>query len=180
MNDQINLLKSHKDRTRQYREKTLRILRIVAVSSIVFVGLFSAFLFFLQSRSPLPALVQKEAKLVSNLSLLHTKRTKFMLSQQRTQDIVGIVEKRYRLDEILEKITAFLPQAVSVGTFSLNRGDFTMTVSSSSLSAVDILLSRIIELSESAEFIGSVVTLDGFTVDPKTRQYAFSLHMQFR
>ena len=172
----INLLRGRQKGQLLRERKLLRALRIVSIVLLLLVCFFSGFLFFFATRSSLPPLKKEEETLLSNLSTLHTKAVKLLLTQNRVKEIAGIIEKKSSFDKIIDTMTQSVPKNVSVQSFALDKKSVTMTIASSSLSPIDTMFNGLENMVRNKIFF-SKLTLDSLDVNTKTGQYIISVSL---
>lgn len=173
MNNNINLLKGSK--TKRFREeKTIRLFQIISIFSLLIVGGVSVVFFFLQRNVPVAAVEKEEASQKKILFQYSDTAAKLITTKNRIKDIGSIINKRKLLDTVLGDIGQAVPINTKVSSLSLDGKNFSLTVSSPSLSSLDIIVNTLVSMVENKK-IFSKVTLVGLSIDPKEGNYIVSL-----
>lgn len=173
MNEGINFLKGGKAK-RAKEEKKLRYFQAIAISSLFIVGIFSALLFYLNTNSPLTVAIQEENQQKKLMGALQDTAVKLFVAKNRIKDVEVVINKRKVLDTILGNIGQTIPQDVDVSSLTLDGKNFSMIMSSFSLSSLDSVLTNLVSMAESKK-IFSKITLEGLSIDPKGNTYVVSL-----
>ena len=173
MSNDVNLLRNA-GRHRQENKKLIWISKIVSVCILLVVLFFSFLFFFLNSHSQLPDLQKEESSLLSNLSVFHTKAVKLLLTENRIKEISSIMVKRSNFDTVITAITGIIPQEIRIQSFSLDKKNATIILSSSSLSSADRLFDNLSKMVNNNKNF-SKITLEDITLDTKSSEYTFSL-----
>lgn len=173
MNEGINLLKGSK--TKRFKEeKKLRYAQIVAVASLFFVSAFSALAFYVNTNTPLTAVVEEENQQKKIMDQLQDTAAKLFITQNRIKDIGVIINKREVLNTVLGDIGQAVPESVKIQSLALDGKNFSMTVSSFSLSELNSVLTNLVSMAENKK-IFSKITLEGLSIDTKENNYIVSL-----
>jgi len=157
MNNNINLLdfKSKINTTRSDTKQ--RNLRIIAISLLFIVSVFSAIILILVALSPLPQL-KKQQKIASfNLSLAQADIIKLALVKDRVSSIKLILDKRRYYDRTLETLQSKLPSGVVIENISIKQNNMSFTLSSNSLLLLDNFLNTITNPDESGKEYSNIV-----------------------
>ncbi len=173
MNEGINLLKGGK--TKRFKEeKRLALFQIIAVVSLLFVAVFSALLFYLNANSPLTVVVKEENQQKKLMGQLQDTAAKIFITENRVKDIAVIIDKRELLDTVLGDIGQAVPENVDVKSLVMDGKNFSITISSFSLSTLDSMLTSLVSLADNKK-IFTKITLEGLSIDPKENTYIVSL-----
>ncbi len=176
MNESINFLRNRQTGQVLREKKRVSILRRISIVFLLLVSFFSLLVFFLTTRSSLPTLRKEESALLSNLSPFQTKAGKLLFVESQIKDISGIVEKKSSFDKTIDTVTQAVPQNVLVKSFSIDKKNVVMTVSSSSLLAIDTMFNRLAD-AVGKKNVFSKITLDSFAIDTKSAYYIVSLSL---
>lgn len=169
----INLLPRQRERSAVYR-KNLRVARVSSAVAIGIVLVCALVVFFLHLQLGLGALRKQEEDLVATLNAAKAKIAKLVIVHQRLKDVDEILKERATAETVLQEIAGKVPGGVSLGSISLSQGSVNVTVSSSSLSAIEDFLTIMVAMAEEKKFFSKVM-LNGATLGSTDNQYTFSV-----
>lgn len=173
MSNSINLLRGSK--TKKFREeKYIRFLRVISILSLLLVGGVSAVLFFLHANIPVSVVEREEASQKKTFGQLLDTATKLLITQKRIKDITTIIDKRELLDTVLGDLVQTIPENTDITSLALDGKNFSLTVSSPSLSSLDTVITGLVAMTDEKK-IFSKITLEGLSIDPKENNYVVSL-----
>lgn len=175
MTKEINLLANRKKSSSE-NKKIAIILRVISVVSLLIIGFSSISLFFLKSKMASSSLVKEERFILSNLTLFNDKALKQLLVQKRINDTSNLLEKRINFYETIDILTKKVPEKVVINSISVEKKKIVMSFSSSSLSAIDLLLSNLTNTKINNNNFKKV-NLSGIFRDAKSGQYLFSVDL---
>lgn len=171
--NEINLLRRGESEIKK-PQKLERILRLTSVILLSVVGLSSVTLFILNTTSPLSSLEKEESTLLSQLTAYQNQFNKYLIIQDRLKNISGILSKRtsytVKINTLLQKV----PQNVVVGSLSIDGNNVQMSVSSNSLSAINIFIDNTVELATDKKMFKRL-TMNGLSFDVERGQYLLTL-----
>lgn len=171
MSKNINLL--HSKRTRSPEQNT-RILWIVAAASLFIIVISSIAVFSLKLQSQLPYLQKNENDLLSRLSVFQTKIIKYVLFTDRLNNISNIVSNRFQFDTKIDGLIKIIPPDININNISMDKKRISMTISTSSLFAVEIFINNIKTMVDNKQLF-SRANFGGITVNHKKGEYSFSI-----
>lgn len=171
--NEINLLRSQESEKKQ-PQKLERMLRLTSVILLSVVGLSSVTLFILNATSPVSSLQKEEATLLSQLTAYQNQFNKYLIIQDRLKNISGILSKRTNYNETINNLLEKVPQNVIVGSLSIDGNKVQMSVSSSSLSAINIFIDNTVELATDKKMFNRL-TMNGLSFDVERGQYLLTL-----
>lgn len=174
-NDNINLLIPRKQGFIE-NKTTENIFRLVAIISLFVVSLSSIGLFLLKATSSLKSLKREQNTAFSTLSLYHERAVKFLLISGRANDVSIILTKRADFYEIVNTVTKEIPKEVAVDSMEVEKTKITMSLSSRSLSAIELLFDNLLKTKYKNKNFKNI-TLNGIFYDAKKGTYLFSLQL---
>ena len=162
MNNSINLLdyKNKIQPKHEHEKNKKRSLRTIAVGLLFTVAVFSMIFFILVAISPLPQLRKQEKIASFNLSLAHPDIVKLALVKERTDSIQQLMDKRPYYDRVLNSIQTKLPSGVRINEVSIDKDDFSVTLSSNSLLQLDNFLNELAIASEAKKEFSQIKIKD--------------------
>lgn len=169
MNNDINLLHKGKKNVDAHK-RILKIVRIIAVSSLVAVAITTTVLFVIRSQSQLQFLQNEESSLLSRLDTMDDKVSWHLLVKDRAFNILLILKERQALDKIITFVMQSIPQDVIIDSFTLDKGNVNIGFSSTSLSSVGTCLDNFITLVKTQSRFRKV-NLSGFSYDGARGKY---------
>lgn len=172
MRNEINLLPSLQTETES--SGTLKILRILAIGSLLFMLSASVILFLLSQQLSPFRLKKQEKEILYNLSQLHQKEAKLFVVNDRAKSISGIIAGRHNYGLWMDVFLKQIPSDASINSMTINKDKITLTASSKSLLSINTLLNNLIELAKGKKIIKDI-TIDGLTADVKNGGYSLSI-----
>lgn len=154
--------------------RRLKRLRAVAVWFLFGISGASIVLFLLIALSPLPAVQEQERQALATLSQYHPDVAKLLLINDRIKESEIILAKRSKFDQTLEKIKNKMPPEASITGMTLNSNEILITVTSSSLVALDTFLNNLITATEEKQDF-SKVTLTRFFNNESLQTYTLTI-----
>lgn len=169
----INLLPKKGAQSILYK-KYLKILRFSSYGVIGFVLIAALATFFLHLSSPIPALVKQEQEVLGKLNSGKAKVARLTVLHERLKEIESILKERSVIELALEDVAGKVPSNTTVTSFSIDKEDVNIVISSSSLTAIDEFLKAMVDLSGDKKLFKKV-TLNGVTLDQANARYGFSI-----
>lgn len=160
MNRGINLLKRETKTKTSLLTNKLKILRLIAMSLLFFVSVFSVILFLFIALSPLPKLQEQEKMAKSNLLTNKEDIIKLELVNDRTQRIKSIMAKRSSYEQKLSLIKSKMPHDLQLSSLTVEKRNITMLVSSASLGILDTFLNNLKKAVDREKEFSKVTMLD--------------------
>lgn len=173
MINDINLLVG-KDANYLRQKKLLSLARIIAFTALGIVAILSVIVFFLNSQFSLTSVKSQEDAVLQNLSSFSKKQAKLFIVNNRITNIAAILNRRVDYYKILNLILDRVPAEVSINRIEIDKKKISLTVSSNSLSPINILINNFVDMVRKKETITSLV-LNSLTLNAKTGRYAISL-----
>lgn len=177
MNNEVNLIANRKKSAAE-QDKIIKGLNIAAFVSLGIVVICAVILFFLNQSANFSDLSQKEKATLAGLALSDKKIAKYLVVQARLKEISTILNSRTSYDKTISDIAAGIPSELEVNSFSLNKQDVAIVVSSSSLQAVNTFLSYMVDMLNNKKIFRSI-SLNGVSADPKNNKYTLVLDAKF-
>jgi Tfp pilus assembly protein PilN len=157
MSKGINLVGSEKQISVKIGSKKIKLLRMISLSLLFGVSGLSIILFLLIALSPLPSLQKQEQSALQTLSQYHPDIAKHMLVEERLKNSEIILAKRSVFDQTLIKIKNKLPPDATITGITMNSGEISLTVTSTSLVVLDTFLNNLITAAEQKEDFSKVI-----------------------
>lgn len=176
MDSNINLLSN---KTQVAENGFPRILRWVAISLMTIVVVVSLLLFFLKVNSKIPTLKAEQARLTAQLTTQSTKTAKYLLLNDRLKNSAEIINNRPVLMDKLKVLKQDVPLDVQVQNFSISKKEFSLTVTSPSLEAMNTYLNRV-EENTAKDPIFSFYSMQSLTFDEKNNRYSITSQGGFK
>lgn len=176
MNSSINLISTKNDDL-ELKLKRLRIVRSIAVASLVLIVLMSVGVFILTLQVPLASIKKEEASTLNDISYLHDKAAKLYLANDRVSNINNIIAKRKNYSEVVNKIVGLMPSDLSIDSLTITDQAILLTVSSNSLQSINQFLNSYVDFGNKGKPIDSV-SVDNLVVNTKTGRYSLSFKAQ--
>ena len=156
------------------KRKALRILKIAAISSVVFIAVISISLFLLISQISPDKVKKQENKILSGIKVLRNRQAKISTITSRISDISKILNSRTSYDLEMETFLEKVPNDVSVNSFEIGKDKIGISVSSGSLPSIDEMLNNFIEMINNKQIIRSMA-IQNFFSDQKSSTYSLSI-----
>lgn len=172
-NNSINLFRNRKKLLSSHT-KVLRMFRIASVGALVILFLFTVVLYVLYSQSSLPVLKNQEEVLTKELAVNKEKINKITLTKNRIKAIDEIIKNRRTFDELINFIVALLPNSIVVESFLIDRKTIVMTMSSSSLGALDQVIKELLEHTGPKKRFAKIF-MDDLTLDVGSQKYVLAI-----
>lgn len=154
--------------------RTVRLLRILAIISILIVGIFSLVIFLIiQSISP-GGIKKQEAAMQGNIASLQTKQAKIIIVNRKIKDIDNIISKRPNYNNLITDITSIIPEKVSLNNLNINDKKVKLMVTSGSLLSLNNLLDNLFDMVKNGKLIGNL-TIGGISVNGNNGIYTMSV-----
>lgn len=173
MNSNINLLQQKDDQLIK-KQKRLRILKIVAGSSLGVVASFSIIIFLLNIKFSVSSIKNEQNSIINSIASLKTKAAKTILVNDRIKGISEILNKRRDYSSVIQTALKSVPNGAKTTSLDINKDNLNMTVSSNSLLSVNTYLESMIKLSQEGKLINNLA-IKGITVNLKTGEYNLSV-----
>lgn len=177
MNSDINLLFGEKIISSQ--KKRAKTIRIFAGVFVAIVGVLSIAIFMMARSQDFSSLKKEQDSLLHNIRLLSKKQATLLLVEERVRNITDILIKREDYYRIINIILGKVPTNVLIESLDVDKKEFSLKVSSTSLSFVDELINNLRDISIKSEIPITVLTLDSLVVDTKTGNYSVSISADF-
>jgi len=150
------------------KSKTLGILRIAGISSIIFITVISILLFVLINQvSPDNVKKQKD-------KFLHDKEVKIASINSKIVDISGILDSRINYDSEFSTFLEKIPNGITINSLEIDKAKVAVTVSSNSLSLIDEMLNNFFEMIAKKQIIKNV-TIQNISSDQGGGNYSLSM-----
>lgn len=177
MNKGINLLGFEKKITINANLKKLKLLRILGVGLLFGISGLSIILFLFIALSPLPALQDEEKAALNRLAVHHPDIAQLFLINDRVKSGEVILSKRTNYNEILTEVRGVMPDDMTVGGLIIKKEEFSITVLSRSLLALDEFLNSLIAKSEEKKHFSKVLLTKLF-LNEETKLFNATIVMQ--
>ncbi len=156
------------------KNKTLKILRITGISSIIFITVISILLFVLINQISPDKVKKQEDKILFSIKSLHERQAKITIVNSKIADISKILDERTNYDSEMNTFLEKIPNDVSINSLEIDKAKVTITVSSNSLSSIDKILNSFFEMIAKKQIIKSI-TIQSLSSDQRSSTYSLSL-----
>ena len=156
------------------KSKTLKILRIAAISSVIFITAISILLFSLINQISPDNVKKQKDKILFSIKFLHDKQAKIAIVNSKIADISKILDSRTNYESEMNSFLEKIPNDVSMNSLGIDKAKVAITVSSNSLSSIDKMLNSFFEMIAKKQIIKSI-TIKSISSDPKSSTYSLSI-----
>lgn len=177
MSKNINLL-PRKSKEVLKREKKIKRLTRYSFISLFAVFFIFVFVLFLNKISPYRRDENKKNDLLKIFSSLSEKTSRYIFINKRLNDISDINNKRSYMDKVLDKVLDQIPERVSLSSVTINKDTVGISVSSLSLSKINIFLDNLTNLVNEDKTFNRVI-LHSINLNEKEKIYSLSLSLYF-
>ncbi len=173
MNTNINLILPQ-DKEFFEQQKKIRTVNIIAIGFPIIVGFVSLIIFLItQSINPVSIKKQQE-EVINEIAKFQDKKIKLFIINNRLDNIEGLLKNRRDLAENISTLLSKIPSTVTIRNLKIDNKEIILTVSSTTLGAIDELINNLIGMAEKKEIIRSV-SLDTLTFGEDGNNYLVSL-----
>lgn len=173
MSESINLV-SGKSYQLEKELKRLKIIRIAAITSLVFVSLISILLFIITVTLPISAVKKDQQQTLGNIGNLHKKLIKYSFINDRVKNIADIMKKRKNYSLISDSLLSKAPADLSIDAFSIESETVILTVSGVSLIPLNKFIDDLIILGDKGKIIKNV-SIESLILNVDTGKYSLSM-----
>lgn len=177
MQKEINLL-PHRNLGILQQERTIMLVRIIAIFSVVIIISSGIGLFFLGKTYSLDNMASQQQNIQSRLNLLSGKATKELQLVDRMKRIEKIFGDRSSLLNQINTVQQQVPQGVDIDTLTVTKEDVSMSVSSNSLTQLRTLLNSLTQM-VSEKKVFKKLTIQNVVLDQKTGIYSVGVEGTF-
>ncbi len=156
MSNEINLV-TGTTFSLEKRIKQTKLLRIIAIISLVIVSLTSIVLFLITISLPIVSVKKDQQQAISGLTLLHKKHTSYSLVLNRITNIKSIVVSRKDYAKTLNEIIKQVPGSLDVESMSVDSGKIEIGITGSSLQDINKLINDLISLNNNKKYIKNLL-----------------------
>lgn len=156
------------------KNKILKILRITAISGVIFIAISSILLFLLINQISPEKIKKQEDKILLSIKFLRDKQAKIAIVNSKIADISKILGSRTNYELEINSFLEKIPSGVSMSSLGIDKTKVTITVSSNSLSSIDKMLNNFFEMIAKKQLIKSI-SIQGISSDQKSGTYSLSI-----
>lgn len=168
MKGNINFL--FKGGSLESKKKRLTGIRLISVSFLILLALFSIVIFFINSSLNSDLFKKDENFALSSLELQRKKEAKLLMSRDRLNTISKILKDRVDYYRVVDSILTKVPKEIIVERMEINKKTIALTVSSNSLSRLGDFIDNLITIVGEKELMKNLV-LESLTLNEKTGNY---------
>ncbi len=168
----INLLPQIK-RDQSHVKIIVQGMRFFSITLLFVVTVSSVMVFLLKLQLPISRLQQEEKKLQSDLALLHNRRVKYFVLNDRLQNISTVMAKRSNLEKLLNLITQEIPSKSVIESLKVDAKQVSLNITSSSLTPLNTYLDNLLA-KNSQQKTFKKVSLDTLIFDNKRKVYTLT------
>jgi hypothetical protein len=173
MNENINLL-LHADKGVAERNKTIKIINIIAAASLISVCMISAIIFIMIKVVNPEAIVKQQADVIMKISKLQDKEAKYYIASSRIGQIEKIIKIRKDIPKIAGQLLAKVPEGLSINIFEINKDSIVISGQSKSLLTIGEFIDNLTDMVHRKEIIKSL-TLSSLDRDEGKDFYGVSV-----
>jgi Tfp pilus assembly protein PilN len=155
-------------------QRSLRILRYLAISAVALIGLSSVISFIITQQVSPSGVIKQQVQVLSEIAALREKEAKILLVNSRVSDINSIIEKREKYDQVLSTIFDSIPAGLSVDTIQVSSNSIGFSAGSSSLLIIEDLINSFSTLVAEKRLIKKL-TIGNITADSNSGAYNISI-----
>lgn len=176
MSTNINLL-VRSDQESVKRRKRIRVFNIVAVSSVILVGLISFSLFMLiQAANPASIETEQQA-ILAKMSRYQDRQAKLFILNDRIQNIDKILSSKKDFAKTMSAVLTKIPANLSIDNFEFDSKSVIITGQSRSLLTIGEFINNLTDMVRNKEIIKSL-TLSSLTLDGNKNTYQVSVRSE--
>ncbi|PIP75067.1 MAG: hypothetical protein CO135_03250 [Candidatus Levybacteria bacterium CG_4_9_14_3_um_filter_35_16] len=173
MSNYINLIQN-KDEEINKEKKRIKILNFIAASFLTIIVLCAIIIFIISTQFSLASIKKDQNTAIFGISQLKDKAGKLLMVNDRIKGIAEILNKRKDYSNISNSLLELVPQGVVIKSFSFDKDNVGISVSSNSLALINTFLNSLISFSSQKKLIKNLV-MEGIIVNTKTGQYTLSI-----
>ena len=125
----INLVSGKSLDLEKKQAKTLKIVRILAFSSLIIVATISVFFFIITLLLPTQAVKRSQTVALQGISGLHKKLVTYALVSERLKNVRSVLNLRKDYPQVIREVLNKLPQDMTADTVNIDNGLLLITVS---------------------------------------------------
>ncbi len=125
--------------------KQQKIVKILALCSIICVGLISIIFFAITLLLPINAVKNSQNQTLQGISQLHQRIVTVVLTQDRVHNIQILLNKRKDYPQIVNQFMTILPSDLTVTQMILDNGSLSITVTGASLMSMNDYINGLID-----------------------------------
>jgi Tfp pilus assembly protein PilN len=174
MSNDINLFQHTSSSITQNLSKEIRWIRIVALLFLFIVPTGAVLLFLFIFFSPQTALQQQESEMLTKVSTLGKKVSAVSFINDRILNSKQFISKRSIYGKALGEITLQLPTEVVLNTLNIQNNNVSISVSSSSLTALQTYQTSLLTVPKSTQILQKIA-FQTITFIPGSANYQMAL-----
>ena len=155
MSTDINFL-SGSDAELQMRKKRVRFLNMIAVGSLVVVGLISLSIFLATQAVNLDSIKKDQASTIKKINQLGNRQYNLFVANNRIEKIDNILKVRKNLSKTMGSLMAKVPDQMTLDSFSVGDKEVMISGKSKSLAAIGVFINNLTDMARKKEIIKSL------------------------
>lgn len=172
MSNDINLVSGKSlDVDKQF--KNLKILRYVALTSLLIVAIVSGVFFILTLFLPLNSVKKEQEQTLLGISALHKKLVNSAFISDRITNINGLIKKRKNYPYILEGVFKKIPDDLYIEEIEIFNKRFKLNITGKSLLSLNQYIDYLIKYSSNSVKIKNL-EVEGLVYEPNLKQFTIT------
>jgi len=163
---------------KKYDEKKLRLVRIVAVLSLVVATLLSISLFLLNTKFSVAAIKREQTQIITRIASYNTRAAKLSIVNNRVIEISEIKKQSRDFTEFMNVILNMKPDDIFVNSFEIEEKTATISISSTSLLPISDFINELIKYSKkntSQNPTITKVTIESLSANNKSGEFSMTV-----
>ena len=177
MNTDINLL-LRTDEESSEEKKRIKLLNLIAIASLMAVGLISLGIFVLTQIINSPSVKKDQENTLTLMSQFQNRQTKLFVLNNRVENISRILKIRKDLSKVANSLLAKIPNNLSIDDFEVSDKTVIISGQSKSLFTIGELINNLTDMVRKKEIIKSLI-LNSLTLDLGRNTYQISVRSDF-
>jgi len=177
MNTDINLL-LHTDEESSEEKKRIKLFNLIAIASLMAVGLISLGIFILAQIINSPSVKKDQENTLRLTSQFQGRQTKLFVLNNRVENISKILEARRDLPKVASNLLEKVPSDLFIEDFEVNDKSVIIVGYSKSLFAIGEFINNLTDMVRKEEVIRSLI-LNSLALDLGRNVYQVSLTSGF-
>ena len=147
-------------------EGKVKTLKLIALISIILVGLSSVTVFLLTRQFSVSSIENQQKSILQQMKIASKKETKIVIINNRLKAISDILLQRIDYSQIVKALSNKIPAEVSVDKLVISDKKISIMVSSASLLSINTVIDNFVDMAKKKDMISSVI-LDSLSMDKK-------------
>ena len=178
MSSSINLV-SPKNEQLDKEQNRLRIVKILAFTTMALVVVVAVLVFVINLTLPIGSIKREEATTLSNISAVHKKLAQYYLVEDRVNNLANVISQRKKIPDIADALLTAIPQELSISSMQIDAKKVSLIISGSSLISMNKFIDDVIMLDSKNKIIKNII-IQQLSLDVKSGQYSISVQADIK